>query len=80
MKKSILQHAAIAVPNAGVSNYLAQAEKYENLRENKSISVEPLRIRWAESQESVEKNMGHRGHPLENELAIWPLIALFGLS
>lgn len=53
-----LRIAAAAVARSGKE---AQ-KKRSNVRENKSVAVNPIGVLWVEGHELVEENVGHRGH------------------
>lgn len=46
----------------GIDHSWCACEDFD-LRKNKTISIQPIRILWVEVHEFVEKDVGHRCHP-----------------
>lgn len=65
MEESILEHATVAVPAQWLAISRVPPDiaiNSGNLRENESITANPVGILGVESHEPVEKDVGNRCH------------------
>lgn len=69
VEQRVLQHASVTVSARATSQQelvVLRDSSSKDLREDKSVSIEPFRILGVEPHELVPKNMGHRSHTPTN--------------